>query len=403
MRVLTPSGRGAVAVTELRCASNEEATAVLQLHFCSVSGADLQQTRIGRILYGRWRNEDVVLVRTNPATWEVHCHGGIAAVRSIARDLSERDATVSGRSTAGIYDGDLTLDSEIRRLLLLARTRKAAVHLLSQSDGRLADEISWIVESAGQPMSNGRAELDARLQQLLRWAEFAGHLVAPWRVLVLGRPNAGKSSLVNRIVGLNRSIVFDQPGTTRDIVEATAILDGWPFVFCDSAGLHDSADCEIEQSGMQAAVAGIRNCDLVLLVRDATDELQQDWIPFELRDAAKRVLVIRNKIDLYSGASAANDCLTSGPRTNDDDADNHRMPPRWPFHSVSARTGAGIPELITSIVHAVIPEEPPPGTALPLPGLVAEQLQTLLHRDSPTAGHVTLTAVRRLRALNTRG
>ena len=80
----------------------------------------------------------------------------------------------------------------------------------------------------------------ARIREWLAWEDFGLHLTRPWNVVLAGRPNVGKSSLINALLGYTRSIVFDQPGTTRDVVTAATAIDGWPIELSDTAGLRES-------------------------------------------------------------------------------------------------------------------------------------------------------------------
>ncbi len=82
----------------------------------------------------------------------------------------------------------------------------------------------------------------AHLDAVLRWTDLGTHLATPWRVVLAGAPNVGKSSLINALLGYGRAIVFDQPGTTRDVVTADAAIEGWPITLADTAGLHDASD-----------------------------------------------------------------------------------------------------------------------------------------------------------------
>lgn len=404
VRVLTPPGRGAVAVVELQCDSNEAAIQILDRAFRSASGAALSTASLGRILYGRWSGEDVVLVRTAVATWEVHCHGGIAAVQSILRVLADPapGATALSLSTPALAaaaattpatvlaESGATLESEVRRLLLLARTRRTAVHILAQTSGRLRESLDVILSGVVEHQLPKGTLASAKLDELLRWTDFADHLIVPRRVLVLGRPNVGKSSLMNRIVGFDRSIVFDQPGTTRDLVEAPAVLQGWPFLFCDSAGIRDATESEIEQAGVQSAIAAVRECDAVVLVWDASRPGEESsWWPQDILHSGKPLLLVANKVDL---------CLPEN-----DSASSTRIEPSLPgFASLhgckmletSAATGFGVSQLIAEIVALLVAEEPAVGTPLPLPGALSSALREL--RDSDVGSGTFRAAVRRL-------
>jgi tRNA modification GTPase len=90
-------------------------------------------------------------------------------------------------------------------------------------------------------------------------------------VVIAGPPNVGKSSLINALLGYQRAIVFDQPGTTRDVLTATTAIDGWPVELADTAGIREGDDA-IETEGVARALAEIRAADLVVEVWDASQE-----------------------------------------------------------------------------------------------------------------------------------
>jgi tRNA modification GTPase len=125
------------------------------------------------------------------------------------------------------------------------------------------------------------------------------HLVRPFRVVLAGRPNVGKSSLVNRLLGYGRSITSPMPGTTRDVVTATTALDGWPVELADTAGLH-AAGSELESQGIQLAMAQIRGADLVVFVHDASASVDIDCQPAALPGdcTASDAISVLNKADL---------------------------------------------------------------------------------------------------------
>jgi tRNA modification GTPase len=145
-------------------------------------------------------------------------------------------------------------------------------------------------------------------------------------VVLAGRPNVGKSSLLNRLAGEERAIVTPVPGTTRDALRESIQIEGVPIVVVDTAGLHASRD-EIEQIGMERARSEMARADLVLLVLDAVDPVPPaDPLPA----AGKRITVV-NKIDLVTGMAAG----------KQGDA----------IH-LSAKTGAGLDALRAALLEA---------------------------------------------------
>jgi len=176
---------------------------------------------------------------------------------------------------------------------------------------------------------------DDLLATLTRHADLGRHLVEPWRVVVAGAVNAGKSSLVNALVGYQRSIVTPIPGTTRDVVTVRLAVDGWPIELADTAGLRDDAD-QLEQQGIQLSTTAVQQADLRLWILDATTE--------PLWPSTQDVLLVVNKID----QPAVWDLNRAGNAVQ-----------------VSALTGAGLPELLRSISSFLVPEPPAPGAALP--------------------------------------
>ncbi len=250
-----------------------------------------------------------------------------------------------------------------------------------QLKGRLSQAVSAI----GEPLRDVLAELEAsidfpeediepeRIDQIAARAEVArakvsqllstyvlGGLVNEGvRVLLCGQPNAGKSSLLNLILGKKRAIVSPISGTTRDLIEEEASLGGQKFVFCDSAGIRETTD-EIEKIGVELAKERIPWADLVLLVVDATDEaLSWQSTADLLRESGKRVWLVVNKIDLNPNAMIKVFCDSKTCQQN--------------FY-ISAKTGAGIGALIEALVEDV-------GKSMPERGEVGEVVTNERHRD----------------------
>jgi tRNA modification GTPase len=197
------------------------------------------------------------------------------------------------------------------------------------------------------------------LATLLRHAPVGRHLSEPWRVVVAGAPNVGKSSLVNALAGFSRCLVSAAPGTTRDVVTTLIAVDRWPVELADTAGQRAEAE-SLEAQGIALARTAAGRADLCLWVLDAS--APPVWPDFAT--PALRLLV--NKVDLpvawdLGQASAA-------------------VP-------VSARTGAGLDDLCQAMAGWLVPDPPLPGAAVPFTAELCDRLEDV--RGLLAAGRVT--------------
>ena len=284
----------------------------------------------GTVAFGSWGGvggEEVVVVRHAADRVEVHCHGGLAAAAAIVASLVESGAHEIGWSAwlAGSDRDAGTTAAEAREALPLAAGPKAARMLCRQLAGALDTEIERIEQfvTAGETDA-ARIAVD----RLLRASRVGLRLTRPWRVVVAGEVNAGKSSLVNALAGHARSIVSPVPGTTRDLVETRIALDGWEVDLVDTAGIREQPAGAVEAAGIARATAATAAADLVLRVVPA------DAAP-ACPAAGPGELVVLSKGDL-------------APVARPDDAGAIRT---------SAVSGAGIDELARRIVAALVPEE----------------------------------------------
>lgn len=288
---------------------------------------------------------------------EVHCHGGQQMLRS-ALDLflaaGARLARPGEYTQRAFLNGRLDLaQAEAVAALIGARSEQAARVALAQLDGRLsqvlhrfADELRELLllieahidfpdDDLGRLDQAGLAARAATVQEemsaLLTTFDAGRTLREGASVLILGRPNVGKSSLLNLLLGEARAIVTDIPGTTRDTVEEQLVLGGVPVRLVDTAGVRDTAD-PIEREGVRRAREKTAVADLVLLVIDASQPLtHEDRMAMAMTPPA-RTLLVRNKSDLPAGCPAAD--LAEFPRQV----------------AVAARHGDGLEALTAAVV-----------------------------------------------------
>ena len=290
-------------------------------------------------MFGSWSScldgpsEDLVVVRRNADALEIHCHGGLAAVEAVIASL-ERLGAVRQTWPVWLRSGDMTeTEREAREALAGIGGPKAAAIVARQLTGGLQRECDRIERLLA---ADARADADAALDRLIRAARVGLRLTRPWRVVLAGRVNAGKSSLVNALAGYTRSIVSPEPGTTRDLLETRVVLDGWEVDLVDTAGVREDGASEsevtgIERAGIARAASACTTSDLVILVIDGR-QLKDGRV----KQLAPNELLVFSKTDQVEERS---------PESRTDAI--------W----TSAVTGAGIAELATEIVRRLVPEE----------------------------------------------
>ncbi|MBX7142987.1 MAG: tRNA uridine-5-carboxymethylaminomethyl(34) synthesis GTPase MnmE [Oligoflexia bacterium] len=237
-------------------------------------------------------------------------------------------------------------------------------HSLKIAGEQLKGRFSEAVNKIGEPLRDALAELEAhidfpeegiepkqseglvqamsdartKIAELLKTYAYGQVVKDGFRVLLCGRPNAGKSSLLNLILGNQRAIVSPVSGTTRDLIEEQAVIGGYRFVFCDSAGLRDSQD-PVERIGVELARERIPWADLVLFVVDASEK-GEEWKTTiqSLSGKARKIWMITNKIDINPQAFGTFFCESHICAQN--------------FY-LSVKTGAGFDALTEALVEEV--------------------------------------------------
>ena len=348
---LTAAGRGAICVLAV---SGHGVPGKLQTYFRAANRKPLADQSTMKPVYGRWGKEDIVVCVHSDQFVEVHCHGGDFAKLRIVADLETIGFSLVPVDGA-IVSADATANTAQAALLALAKatTEKSAAILTWQSEGALDKALHQIERLAE---SGDHDQAIVAIDNLLKFASVGLHTTSPWKVAIAGAANAGKSSLINQIVGYTRSIVMDMPGTTRDLVSVETAINGWPVQLTDTAGLRDSND-QIEQSGVALAEQAIGKADLVIEVIDATSPV--------VGLSAENVLRVWNKCD-----------LASPPPNEASDA------------AIVALTGEGVEALFAEVALRLVPCEPTYGAAVPflvtqVQWLEQKRSESIVARQSP--------------------
>lgn len=364
----TPPGASGLAVVRL---SGPQALSIVDKCFVPAgkksvraSAAPSHTLQYGHIFQNGVRLDEVLLaVMRAPRSFtrqdvvEITCHGGLLAARMILETLLQSGARMAepGEFTRRAFLlGRIDLaQAEAVADLIHARTELALRAANEQLAGKLSQRINALRDQMMQALAHVEAHLDfpdeditpdsrdqlqARLEtcasvmaDLLQTAREGQILRHGIRAAIIGAPNAGKSSLLNCLLGKDRAIVSPTPGTTRDTIEETANIRGFPVVFIDTAGLRQARD-EVELEGIRRSRRSLEQAEVVLHVCDASqppNPLDQNFVA---ECAAKPRILIHNKCDL--------------PRLLPLPADAS-----VPFVEVSCLTGMGVETLKDTLRH----------------------------------------------------
>lgn len=239
---LTPPGAGGVSVVRLTGSG-----ALTRLRELGVSPPPVGELRVARLVAdGEALDEALVLVRSEHEV-ELHLHGSPPLVRRLMRGEQQAPSA--------------SIEDEARRRLVNAPCELAARILLDQAEGALRRDLQAALESTDE----GLVE---QLEGLLERSRAVARALSPTRVLLAGPVNAGKSTLFNAMVGGERAITSEVPGTTRDLLEEPARLGPWPIVVVDGAGLRSldggTPEARVERAGQELVVRRASEVDWVL-------------------------------------------------------------------------------------------------------------------------------------------
>ena len=332
--VATPLGEGGLAVVRF---SGPQALAVADKMFLPVGKTSLKPSaatshtiQYGKIMQGDKTVDEVLLAVlraprtfTREDTVEITCHGGILPAKLVLDTSLENGARLAepGEFTRRAFlNGRIDLaQAEAVADLIHSRTELALAAANEQLAGKLSQRINRLRDDLMLTLAHVEAHIDfpdediapdtkeqllKRLEdgvrfmdELLRTANEGQILRHGIRAAIVGRPNVGKSSLLNQLLGRDRAIVSPIPGTTRDTIEETANIRGLPVVFIDTAGLREARD-EIEQEGIRRSRESLAKAEFILHVLDASEPLASEDEKYFAEFAAKKRILVRNKIDL---------------------------------------------------------------------------------------------------------
>ena len=333
--ISTPMGEGAIAIVRL---SGEEAISIVDKLFKGVGDKKLKEVLSHTIHYGHIVDpntketveEVMVSVMRAPKTFtredvvEINCHGGLVSVKQVLQLVLESGAMLAepGEFTKRAFlNGRIDLSqAEAVMDLIRAKTDRAMNVAIGQMEGRLSrlitnlrqqlletlaqvevnidyPEYDDVEEMTHQVLIEEATSVKIEISKLLQTSQQGKILREGLATVIIGRPNVGKSSLLNSLVHENKAIVTDIPGTTRDVIEEYVNVRGVPLRLVDTAGIRETEDI-IERIGVERSRQVLKEADLLLLVLNYNDVLTAE--DEQLFEAVKEmdVIVIVNKTDL---------------------------------------------------------------------------------------------------------
>ncbi len=290
---------------------------------------------------------------TGEDSFEINCHGGLVVMNAVLERILDTGARLAepGEFTKRAFlNGKMDLSqAEAVATVIAAKSKRALRVAQNQLQGKFSKQLDEIRDKILYLMAENEVRIDHpdeelsdltthdrlkflneiknSLKQILRAAEYGDHLFKGLTLAIVGKPNVGKSSLLNLIVGEEAAIVTDIPGTTRDIVKETFNIRGIPFSVLDTAGIRKTNDI-VEKIGVQRSFSAMEKADIIIAVFDASRLLTDEDLEIidKIKKTDKDVIAVLNKID-------------AGLTINGDDL---------PFDTVvklSCKTGKGLEDL----------------------------------------------------------
>lgn len=330
--ISTPMGEGAIAIVRLSGSEAVEIADKLYKGSKPLENVDSHTIHYGHLIdpdTNELAEEVMVSVMRGPRTFtredivEINCHGGLVSVNRVLELVLRSGARLAepGEFTKRAFlNGRIDLSQAEGVIdLIRAKTDRAMNVALNQMEGRLSSLISTLrrqlletvahvevnidypeydaEEMTQELLTNQLKDVEEEIRRILVTARQGKILREGLSTVIVGRPNVGKSSLLNSLVHENKAIVTDVPGTTRDVIEEYVNVRGVPLRLVDTAGIRETEDL-VERIGVERSRERLKQADLILLVLNYNDELTHEDEQLFKAVEGMDVIVIVNKTDL---------------------------------------------------------------------------------------------------------
>ena len=332
--ISTALGEGGIGIVRI---SGDKSMNILKKVFKSAKGKDVSKLHSYSMMHGyivdpktnEKIDEVIVSYMKKPSTYtredvvEINCHGGVIAVRRVLQltlDNGARLAEPGEFTKRAFLNGRIDLSqAEAVMDLIRAKTDESMKIALEQSEGKLSKQVEKINNKILDILAHIEAEVEfseedidkvvnekvikdceevkGQMEDLLKNADKGKILREGLNVIIVGKPNVGKSSLLNALLEEKRAIVTDVPGTTRDTIEEYINIDGIPVKLIDTAGIREARN-EVEKIGVERTKECIDKADLILFMIDGSREIDDEDMKIVEIAKNRDVIVIINKHDL---------------------------------------------------------------------------------------------------------
>ena len=335
--IATPIGEGGVAIIRI---SGENALEIASRIFISKNNYDIKKMQTYTMKYGNIVDlekkeivDEVILSYMKaPSSYtgenvvEINCHGGVVSTNSVLNEIIKSGARLAepGEFTKRAFlNGRIDLSqAEAVMDIITAKTELSMKSAMLQRNGGLSREIDElrkyllnvlalieyavdfteddediIDDNLNFQIKDGIEKTVLKIKSLLSNADEGKIIRDGLNVVIIGKPNVGKSSLLNALLKEKRAIVTDVPGTTRDVIEEYVNLDGIPIRITDTAGIRETEDI-VEKIGVEKSKEKIEEADLIILMLDTSREIDDEYKAIIDKIKNRKYIVLLNKIDL---------------------------------------------------------------------------------------------------------